>query len=181
VPWTALFQTPDKFLESCYLPAGVQLTEISKMKAQTLNACLLHWSERVENGEIAFRFKAVEDSHLRVPKSKKKRPAPVSEDEAEQSSKGDLLSMQLGSTRSGDSGDSNDQEDAWSDAKSVQEETGKGKGTQLPPSRYEQVIVQVLQLNNFPNLPAQPRYLNMCMINLHICSASQERRNMFNC
>jgi hypothetical protein len=151
------------------------------MKAQTLNACLLHWLERVENGEIAFRFKAVEDSHRRVPKSKKKRPAPVSEDEAEQSSKGDLLSTQLDLTRSGDGGDSDDQEDAWSDVKTVQEETGKGKGAQLPPSRYEQVIAQVLQLNNSPNLPAQPTYLNRCRINSHICSACQKRRNMFNC
>jgi hypothetical protein len=135
VPWTALFQTPDKFLDAHYLPAGVQLTEISKMKAKTLNACLLHWSERVQNGEIAFRFKAVEDSHLRVPTSKKKCPAPASEDEGEPSSKGDLFGRQINSTTSVDGGDIDNQEHAQSDVETVKEETGKGKGTHLPPSR----------------------------------------------
>lgn len=150
MPWKSLVETPDKFLELCYLPAGVQLTDISKMKAKSLNACLLHWSERVQNGDIAFRFKAVEESHLRVPKSKKKRPSPASEEEAEQSSKGDHPSTQLGSTRSVDGGKSDDNE----------QDTGKGKGKHIPPSWYEYIISQLPQLNNYPtsspaNVPKQ--------------------------
>jgi hypothetical protein len=157
VPWKALAETPDKFLESHYLPAGVQLTDISKMKGKDINECLLHWSKRVEQGDIAFRFKAVEESHLRVPKSKKKRPAPKSEDEGEhsseedytstrtqlkshkahsapaseckveQESKRDPPSTQLGSTRSVD-GDGDDDDE---------EDTGKGKAKLIPPSWYE--------------------------------------------
>jgi hypothetical protein len=82
VPWTAVLQAPAKFLEPCYLPAGVKLTEISKMKAESLNACIHHWSERVTNGDIAFRFKHVDPSHQLAVKSNKKRPAPPSDDES---------------------------------------------------------------------------------------------------
>lgn len=127
MPWKALVETPDKFLELCYLPAGVQLTDISKMKAKTLNACLLHWSDRVQNGDIAFRFKAVEESHLRVPKSKRKRPAPASEDEAEHGNLGDHPSTKSGPTESVDASGSHDDD----------EETGKGKEKQVPPSWYD--------------------------------------------
>ena len=66
------------------------------MKGKAITDCLLHWSKRVEKGDIAFRFKAVEESHLRVPKLKKKR-----DDEEEQSSKLDhtSTSTQLKSQR----------------------------------------------------------------------------------
>jgi len=177
VPWKALAETPDKFLELCYLPVGVHLTDISKMKAQTLTSCLLHWSDRVQNGDIAFRFKAVEESHLRVPKSKKKRSAPASEDEADQSSKGDHPSTstqqkthphlaseeegeessggdhpstQVGASRSVDGDDSDD----------ADEDTGKGKGKHVPLSWYDYIIAWVPQVDNYPtsspaNVPKQ--------------------------
>jgi hypothetical protein len=101
------------------------------MKAKTLNACLLHWSNRVQNGDIAFRFKAVEESHVRVPKSKKKRPAPDSEDEGEQGNLGDL-------TGSVDGSHSHDDD----------EETGKGKEKHVPPSWYACIISEMSHLTN---------------------------------
>jgi hypothetical protein len=45
------------------------------MKGGDLNACIRHWAGRIGKGEIAFRFKAVEDSHLREGNAKKKRRA----------------------------------------------------------------------------------------------------------
>ena len=83
VPWSALQQDPEKFLEPRYLPDGVQLQEVSKMKAASLNACVSHWLERVESGQRAFRFKAVDDAHRRDGKAKKKRRNPSSDDENE--------------------------------------------------------------------------------------------------
>jgi hypothetical protein len=120
------------------------------MKTKALNACLLHWLEHVENGDIAFRFKAVEESHLRLPKTKKKCAPPTSDDEAEDISKVDHPSTQLGSSRSVDGGDSDNKE----------EDTGKGKGKHLPPSWYDHVISQLLQLHDYitsspANVPKQ--------------------------
>jgi hypothetical protein len=147
VPWSALLEAPDKFLEPCYLPAGVRLTEISKMKSETLNACLRHWLERVENGDTAFHFKAVEDVHLRAGKSLKKRPAPTSDDE---SSKADHSASHLGSHTSGVDGgddDDDDEDSPKSVVNPVQEGTGKGKNKALLPSWYTYFIAGSSWLN----------------------------------
>jgi hypothetical protein len=191
-------------LESCYLPSGVQLTDISKMRGKDINECLSHWSERVEKGEIAFRFKAVEESHLRVQKSKKKRSAPDSEDEREHSSKpndtsssaqlksqrthslpksedevelstnGDTPSAQV-APRSVDGGDSNDCAD--------EEDTGKGKGKEkdTPPSWYDYHLSSIGTVSQLDPFLAQQMYLSRYQINSHISSACLRKRNMLSC
>lgn len=120
VPWSALLKSPNKFLDNCYLPEGVFLTEISKMKGGALNACIRHWSGRIGKGEIAFRFKAVEDSHQRETNVKKKRRAPRDEESAENSDHKRVADSQDGDQASANGHDS-DQESA--DADQV---TGKG-------------------------------------------------------
>lgn len=83
MPWSALVKSPNKFLDKCYLPDGVFLTEISKMRGGALTACIHHWSGRISKGDIAFRFKAVDDAHQREVdvKKKKRRAAPDEEPE----------------------------------------------------------------------------------------------------
>ena len=81
VPWSSISLNQDMFLESRYLPVGVKLIEISKMKTQELHACVRHWSERTDNGEVAFRFKTVKDSDLRGSPSKKRKPPSSSDSE----------------------------------------------------------------------------------------------------
>jgi len=51
------------------------------MKTEELHACVRHWYDRTANGKVAFRFKTVRDADLRVSSSKKRRPAPPSDDE----------------------------------------------------------------------------------------------------
>ena len=127
MPWLALLRNPDKFLEPRYLPHGVQLTEISKMKAASLQACLRHWSKRVENGHIAFRFKAVEDSHKRDAKTKKKRPEPPTDDEDDND------------TKSGGGTDAvdGDPESSTDAVNAAQEVTGAGKTKAVPRLWYD--------------------------------------------
>jgi hypothetical protein len=124
------------------------------MKEKAITDCLLHWSKQVEKGDIAFRFKAVEDSHMRVPKLKKKRDNEEeqsskldytststqlksqrahsllkSEDQTEPSTNGDA-STQV-APRSVDGDDSNDGDDG--------QDAGnrKGKKRHIPPSWYD--------------------------------------------
>jgi hypothetical protein len=73
VPWTVVCNEADKFFDAIYLPAGVELKEISKMKSDTLQACYAHWYTRQENGERAFLFKYVEPGAIRVPRRKRKQ------------------------------------------------------------------------------------------------------------
>ena len=73
VPWTVVCNAPDKFLDQIYLPAGVELKEISKMKSEALQACYAHWYTRQENGERAFLFKSVDPADLRVSGRKRKQ------------------------------------------------------------------------------------------------------------
>jgi hypothetical protein len=110
VPWSALLNSPNKFLDKCYLPDGVLLTEISKMKGGALNACINHWSGRIGKGEIAFRFKAVEDSHLREVDVKKKRRAPRDKEPAESSPRKRSADDEDGDQASASDGHNSDQE-----------------------------------------------------------------------
>ena len=65
VPWTHIRNEPEKFFDAKYLPAGVILVEISKMKSEALQACIRHWYKRQEAGEHAFEFKFVLPSDSR--------------------------------------------------------------------------------------------------------------------
>jgi hypothetical protein len=93
VPWAALSKSPDDFFEPMYLPEGVELEEVSKMKAGALNGCVRHWLKRAKQGDIAFQFKAVQDSHRREGKrkgkgkGKAKKSAGSDEDEEEDDGK----------------------------------------------------------------------------------------------
>jgi hypothetical protein len=73
VPWTVICNDPDKFFDKKYLPAGVALKEISKMKADALQSCYGHWYTRQERGACAFRFKRVDPGDIRV-KDRKRKP-----------------------------------------------------------------------------------------------------------
>jgi len=75
VPWTVVCNDADKFFDEIYLPAGVELKEISKMKSEPLQACYVHWYTRQENGERAFLFKSVDPGDIRVPRKKRKQKA----------------------------------------------------------------------------------------------------------
>jgi hypothetical protein len=75
VPWTVVCNEADKFFDAIYLPAGVELKEISKMKSDTLQACYAHWYMRQENGERAFLFKYVDPADIQVPRKKRKQKA----------------------------------------------------------------------------------------------------------
>lgn len=75
VPWTVVCNDADKFFDVMYLPAGVELKEISKMKSDALQACYAHWYTRQGNGERAFVFKSVDPGDIRVPRKKRKQNA----------------------------------------------------------------------------------------------------------
>lgn len=66
IPWSLLQEDPNKFFDAEYLPAGVLLGEISKMKSGALQSCLKHWHRRQENGDCPFRFKHVHDTDYRA-------------------------------------------------------------------------------------------------------------------
>jgi hypothetical protein len=131
VPWLSLSQTPEKFLDPCYLPQGVKLTEISKMKAESLHSCLRHWVKRTEDGEIAFRFKTVQESDLQASTSNRKRPGPATDDQ--DNNDGDEEEEMLPIlTKSGGSDQDNDSEES-----SPVVNPGKGKSKELPILWYD--------------------------------------------
>jgi len=81
VPWKLIAEDPDKFFDDDYLPEGVRLIEISKMQADTLQACYRHWSKSQENGEDAFVFKHVHQADVRADGGKKKKKRPAADDD----------------------------------------------------------------------------------------------------
>jgi hypothetical protein len=83
VPWKLIAEDPDKFFDNEYLPDGVQLIEISKMKADTLQACYRHWCKSQDIGEDAFVFKHVHEPDVRADVGKKKCRAADDDDDEE--------------------------------------------------------------------------------------------------
>jgi hypothetical protein len=83
VPWKLIAEDPNKFFDAMYIPNHVQLHEISKMRAEALQACYSFWYKRQEQGEQAFLFKHVHGSDFRDPKPKRKRPAPHGDEDDE--------------------------------------------------------------------------------------------------
>jgi hypothetical protein len=74
---------PEKFFDAVYLPSGVRLVEISKMKSDALQACYSHWYKSQEQGDEVFAFKHIDPSDLRTSGKKRKYLA----DEEEQGSR----------------------------------------------------------------------------------------------
>jgi hypothetical protein len=83
VPWKLLAEDPDKFFDKHYLPDGVQLMDISKMKADALQSCYRKWLQCQENGDDAFVFKHVHEAALRSDGGRKKRKATNHDEEGE--------------------------------------------------------------------------------------------------
>jgi hypothetical protein len=83
VPWAKVCKDTDKFFDDIYFPAGVELREISKMKADALQTCYAHWYKRQEQGERAFMFKSVDAADKRVPEQKRKRQAETGDSDEE--------------------------------------------------------------------------------------------------
>jgi hypothetical protein len=90
------------------------------MKADSLHACLRHWSERQRKGEIAFHFRTVQSSDLRISGSKKKCPSPQSDNEDEHDSHGNAMPSAAG-------GHHGDHEQPPVALSALEEGTGKGK------------------------------------------------------
>jgi hypothetical protein len=72
VPWTLIVNDPDRFFDALYLPSGVNLVEISKMKSDALQACHSHWYKRQQKGYQAFIFKHLHPSDLCISGKKRK-------------------------------------------------------------------------------------------------------------
>ena len=88
VPWAAITNHPDKFLDTQYLPDDTTITEISRMRSAPLLLCYRRWFKAQKKGDVAFRFKSVlpedrrDDAKKRSGgKGSKKRGLDVSEDE----------------------------------------------------------------------------------------------------
>lgn len=116
------------------------------MKTEALHACIQHWSERTENGNVAFRFKTVRDADLRASSSKKRQPAPPSdeepgdEDNDDTDLQGSRLKMKRPLPPSNDEHvdkDELDEEAAPKTSKSVEVNAGKGKAKALPVVWYD--------------------------------------------
>jgi hypothetical protein len=84
VPWKLIAEDPNKFFDPMYMPNDIQIHEISKMRAEALQACYSFWWKRQEEGERAFVFKHVQGSDFREPKLKRKHPAPHDEQDEEE-------------------------------------------------------------------------------------------------
>jgi hypothetical protein len=84
VPWNLIANDPDKFIDPVYLPIGVRLLEISKMKSEALHSCYSYWYKRQDRGEQAFLFKHVHFSDLRTPRNKRKRDVEGDNEEDEE-------------------------------------------------------------------------------------------------
>jgi hypothetical protein len=83
VPWKLIAEDPDKFFDPKYLPGGVVLLEISKMKSEALQSCYTFWYECQERGQEVFVFKHVHSADFRDPAQKRKRGAAANDDDDE--------------------------------------------------------------------------------------------------
>lgn len=83
VPWKLIAEDPDKFFDDDYLPDGVRLIEISKMRGDDLQACYRHWSSSQNKGEDAFLFKHVHQTDLRTDHANKKKRHAADHDDDE--------------------------------------------------------------------------------------------------
>jgi hypothetical protein len=51
IPWASITKDPNYFFDSQYLPDGLKLVEISKMRGEHLHSCLQQWHKIQEKGE----------------------------------------------------------------------------------------------------------------------------------
>jgi hypothetical protein len=73
IPWASITKDPDYFFDSQYLPDGLKISEISKMRGEHLHSCLQQWRKGQEKGEQAFCFEKVAAGHEREVGKKRKR------------------------------------------------------------------------------------------------------------
>jgi hypothetical protein len=67
-----LQRSPQDFFDAQYLPENVTLSEVSKMKSESLYACLRKWLGAQESGQQGFCFHNVASGDLRTHGLKRK-------------------------------------------------------------------------------------------------------------
>jgi hypothetical protein len=71
IPWTKLHHAQGDYILDEYLPPGIALTQFHHIRLSDANALLQHWTARQAAGQIAFRFKKVDNT------SRQPNPAPT--------------------------------------------------------------------------------------------------------
>jgi hypothetical protein len=77
VPWGAIHNNQDDFIDHEYLPDNAKVLDTSKMKSVDLQACLTLWRERQESGLTTFRLKKVLPNDIRSRNHKRKRETSI--------------------------------------------------------------------------------------------------------
>jgi hypothetical protein len=62
IPWARLQKAQGDYVLDEYLPTGVTLAQYHHIRLQDANSVLQHWTARQVAGQIAFRFKTVDDT-----------------------------------------------------------------------------------------------------------------------
>jgi hypothetical protein len=57
IPWTALKDAQDAFIDREYLPDNVTLSQFHHIRRDDANTILQHWTNRQDAGKLPFRFK----------------------------------------------------------------------------------------------------------------------------
>jgi hypothetical protein len=73
VPWAAISQDPDRFIDLQYLPDNTTIAEISRMRAAPLLECYRRWRKAQKHGRTPFRFKFVLPQDKREHAHKRKK------------------------------------------------------------------------------------------------------------
>ncbi|KAF9545931.1 hypothetical protein CPC08DRAFT_730012 [Agrocybe pediades] len=58
-PWKEIYETPDQFFSSQYLPQNVRLRDPSHLPAWACTLLVSHWRSKQEMGEVCFKFEHV--------------------------------------------------------------------------------------------------------------------------
>ena len=62
IPWTALKDDQDAYIDRKYLPDNVTLSQFHHIRRDDANALLQHWTDRQDAGKLPFRFKNLKAS-----------------------------------------------------------------------------------------------------------------------
>jgi hypothetical protein len=85
VPWGSISQSPTLFLHTKYQPVTVEIREPSKMTGMQAQALFHHWEKRQAKGKVVFRFKKVDQTHVRETFGPQRQPDAQKEEEREES------------------------------------------------------------------------------------------------
>jgi hypothetical protein len=79
VPWGNIFSKQGEYIDADYVAPGVKIREPSKMTVGDVTSLYNHWKRRKSKGELEFRFKKVNQVHIRVPLGRKRKELDWSE------------------------------------------------------------------------------------------------------